>query len=443
MQDWLDSHPDIRTVRAIVADLNGQARGKRYPSRFGNKLVEAGVRMPLSALNVDIRGEDIANSPLVFETGDQDGVLRPTERGYLPAPWLASPSALLPMWMSREDGTPFPGDPRHALDTVLSRYDERGWTPLCATELEFYLIDDSTGVLQPPPSPRSGKRRLGGEVLSIRALDAFDDFFTDLYAACEDMDIPAESAISESGMGQFEVNLSHGPAMKTADDTFFFKMLVHGLARRHGFAASFMAKPYAEHAGNGLHMHFSVLNAQENNIFDDGSDAGSPLLRQAIAGCLDAMPDSTLIFAPHGSSYDRFVPGAHAPTGISWGYENRTTAIRVPSGPSVARRIEHRLAGGDINPFLFVAAVLGAALIGIEDAAEPPPPLTGNAYAKDHPRIPDNWADAIIRFESSDLLPRIFSAELLRNFALTKRQEIDTCGALPSAERIDLYLDTV
>ena len=441
--DWLDRNPHIRTIRTVVADLNGQARGKRLPARFAQGLIRDGARMPLSVLNVDIWGDDIEDSPLVFESGDRDGVLRPTERGFVPMPWLANPSALLPMWMFTEEGAPFQGDPRHALFSVLDRYALRGWTPIAATELEFYLIDDAGTDLQPPPSPRSGKRRLGGEMLSIRALDAFDAFFTELYDACEAMDIPAEAAISESGMGQYEINLSHGPALKAADDAFLFKLLARGLARRHGFAASFMAKPYEEHSGNGLHVHFSVLDRDGQNVFDDGTEAGSDTLRHAIAGALRAMPDSALIFAPHGNSYDRLVPDAHAPTGVSWAYENRTAAIRVPAGPAKARRIEHRVAGGDINPYLLLAAILGAALTGIEDAALPPAPITGNAYAARVPQIPADWGAAIAAFERSAILARIFSPDILRNYAMTKRQEKTYYEELSPDQRIDLYLDTV
>ncbi len=440
---WLQDHPEIRTIRTAVADLNGQARGKRTPARLADKLLAGEGRMPLSVLNVDIRGHDIENSPLVFETGDQDGILKPTERGFVPMPWLETPSALLPMWMFSENGAPFPGDPRHALAQVLDRYHKRGWQPVAATELEFYLIDDAGERLQPPPSPQSGKRRLGGEILSLGALDAFDAFFTELYDACEAMDIPAETAISESGMGQFEINLTHGPAMRTADDTWLFKLLAKGLARKHGFAASFMAKPYAEYAGTGMHMHFSVIDRDNRNVFDDGGAAGSDILRAAVAGCLDAMADSALIFAPHGNSYDRLVPGAHAPTGICWAYENRTAAIRVPAGSVRARRIEHRVAGGDINPYLLIAAVLGAALVGIEDGLEPPKPITGNAYAMDLPRMTSDWGVAIDRFEKSGLLRRILPQELQRNYTATKRQEMQYYADLTDDERVDLYLDTV
>lgn len=220
-------------------------------------------------------------------------------------------------------------------------------------------------------------------------------------------------------------------------------MLVKGLARRHGFAASFMAKPYPDYSGSGMHTHFSVLDEDGNNVFDDGGPKGTDTLRHAIAGCLNGMYDSTLLFAPHWNSYDRLVPEAHAPTGIAWAYENRTTAIRVPSGSPSARRIEHRVAGGDVNPYLTLAAILGAALVGIEDAAQPPDPIKGNAYALDLPQIPDKWAPAITAFEQSTIIPRIFHEELIRNLVLTKKQERHYMDELTPAERVEIYLDTV
>jgi glutamine synthetase len=445
MKDWLRKHPDVRTIRVAAADLNGQARGKRIPARFAENVTKNGTRFPFSVLNLDIWGEDIDDSPLVFEQGDQDGVLKPTERGFMPMPWLEAPTALLPIWMFRENGTPYEGDPRHALRHVVDRFKERGLTPVCAMELEFFLIDDSGKTLQVPPSPRSGKRRKAAETLSIRALDAFDTFFTDLYDACEAMDIPADTSTSETGLGQFEVNLMHcDDALRAADDAWLFKMLVKGLARRHGFAASFMAKPYPEYSGSGLHTHFSLIDEDGRNVFDSGGPKGTAMLRSAVAGCLNAMHDSTLIFAPHQNSYERLVPGKHAPTSICWGYENRTSAIRIPAGSTSARRIEHRVAGGDVNPYLMLAAILGAALDGITQAMEPPAPVTGNSYAiEDLPQIPDTWEAAIDALEQSQIVPRFLHPELIKNLISTKRQELHYIGDLTDTERVELYLDTV
>jgi glutamine synthetase len=444
MHNWLRKNPHVRTIRVAAADLNGQPRGKRVPVRFADKIGTEGTRFPFSVLNLDIWGEDIENSPLVMASGDRDGLLKPTERGFMPIPWLEAPAALLPIWMYHDDGTPYAGDPRHALRRVLERFKARGLTPVCAVELEFFLIDDSGRKLRVPPSPRTGKRRVAGEILSMRALDQFDTFFTDLYDACEAMDIPADTAISEAGLGQFEINLMHGDdALRAADDAWLFKMLVKGMARRHGFAASFMAKPYEDYAGSGLHVHFSVLDEEGNNVFDDGGPEGTDMMRHAVAGCLAAMTGSTLVFAPHANSFDRMVPGSHAPTGVSWAYENRTSALRIPSGNHKARRIEHRVSGGDVNPYLMLAAVLGAAINGIEDAANPPAPISGNAYQADLPQIPGTWAGAIDAFETDAQVARIFEPELIRNLVLTKRQELRDMQDLSPEEQVEIYLDAV
>jgi len=432
------------TFRVAASDLNGQMRGKRVPGSYADKLGEGAVRMPLSVLNVDLWGADIEGSPLVFDSGDADGVLYPTSRDPVPMPWLETPSALVPMTMFTDRGDPFPGDPRHALQEVLDRYEARGWQVIAATEMEFTLIDDTNSRPLAPTNPVTGRAINTAAILSVRQLDAFDAYFTALYEACDAMDIPADTVISESGLGQFEVNLMHQDAMRTADDAWLFKALVKGLARKFGFAATFMAKPYAEDAGNGMHVHFSVVDAKGNNIFDDGGARGTDELRQAVAGCLAAMPASTLIFAPHGNSYDRLVPGAHAPVSAVWAYENRTSAIRIPGGAPTARRIEHRVAGGDINPYLMLATVLGSALAGIEDAMRAPAPITGNAYEiTGVPRLATSWAEAIDIIESDPLIARILPAPLIANLVMTKRQELARFADQPHDTHWLSYLEAV
>ncbi|WP_204113960.1 glutamine synthetase family protein [Shimia biformata] len=431
------------TIRVGAADLNGQWRGKRVPGTYATKLDKGAVRLPLSALNADIWGEDIADSPLVFERGDVDGVLYPTDRGAVPMPWLATPSALVPMWMSLEDGTPYLGDPRHALNHVLDRYRARGWEVMAASEMEFSLVDDQGNALRPPRDPRSGRRLLSGSMYSLDELDAFDLFFTELHTGCKAMDLPVQSIVNEAGIGQFEVTFNHQEALYAADDALLFKMLVRGLARKHGMAATFMAKPYAQDAGNGMHVHFSVVDKDGNNVFDNGGEEGTPLLLSAIAGCLEAMPASTLIFAPHGPSYDRFAPGAHAPTQVCWGYENRTVAIRVPGGPTAARRIEHRVAGGDVNPYLMLAVMLGAAMDGIDRDLTPPPPIEGNAYEQDLPTLAEDWEEAVALFEKDPIIARALPGQLIRNLVRTKRQELERLDDIPSSKHWHTYLERV
>lgn len=434
----------LKTIRIAACDVNGQMRGKRMPAAQAGKLADGAARMPVSALNVDIWGRDIEDSPLVFETGDADGILKPTQRGPVPMPWLDTPSALVPMMLETDDGAPFLGDPRQVLAQVLDGYAARGWTVMAATEMEFNLVDDSGAQPGPPAHPHTGRKLSQQSVLSLEELDAFDVFFTDLYAGAEEMGIPAQSAISEAGLGQFEINLNHQDALRAADDAWLFKALVKGLARKHGMAATFMAKPYAEEAGNGMHVHFSVVDAQGNNVFDDGSATGTDLLHQAVAGCIAAMPASTLIFAPHGNSYARLVPGAHAPTGAAWAYENRTAAIRIPGGSPKARRIEHRTAGGDINPYLMLSVVLGAALLGITDKMVPPAASSGNIYEQtDLPQLAPDWETAIARFEESPLIARILPQMMIRNLVMTKRQELAGFAALPTDQHWLSWLEAV
>jgi glutamine synthetase len=434
----------LNNIRVAVADLNGHARAKRVPAVQYNALMAGEVKMPLSALNLDIWGNDIADSPFVFETGDADGFLRPTERGLLPMPWIGPDAAMLPMWMYHADGRPFEGDPRHALARIKARYEALGLRAVTATELEFYLIDDTEERFLPPISPVSGRRAMGAATLSMRMLDEFNAFFDALYAGCEAMGIEPDTATSEAGPGQFEINLHHGDdPLKMADDTWLFKILVRRLARSHGMAASFMAKPYAAASGSGLHLHASLVDDAGRNVFDNGGPEGSAMLRHAIGGVLAAMPDSALIFAPHANSYARLVPHAHAPTGVAWAYENRTASVRVPVGAPKARRLEHRTAGGDVNPYLLMSAVLGAMLIGIEDHITAPAPVTGDAYSQNLPQIPGTWAEAVDSFAHSPHMRRIFDPVLIDNMVRTKRQEMAGVAALSEQQLLDLYLESV
>ncbi|NKB29423.1 MAG: glutamine synthetase [Rhodobacteraceae bacterium] len=434
--DWLAANPDVQSLRLAICDLNGRAIGKRMPRAGAAKARSA--RMPFSALNLDFKGQDIDDSPLVFATGDADGVLRPTPRGPVLMPWLSQPAALLPMTLHHDDGHPFSGDPRHALSAVVDRYAAKGWRVEAAFEMEFHLLSATSPEFSPMHAERPG-----GNTLSLTALDEVEGFFNDLYAGAEIMGLGIGDAISEAGSGQFEVTLAHTDPLEIADTAWLFRMLAEGLARKHGVTATFMPKPFADGPGTGLHVHFSLWHQNsDRNVFDSG-ETGSALLRHAVAGCLAAMPASTLIFAPFVNSYDRFVDEAYAPTAVAWGYENRTVALRIPGGAPKACRIEHRVAGGDANPYLLLAAILGAALNGIEDATDPPAPTTGNAYAADCPAIPPDLSSAIHAFEQSAQVRRFLPADLIRNFVMTKRQERALWPGLTPGEQRALTLSLV
>lgn len=444
LNSLLQENPEIESVFACVCDLNGTMRGKRLPIEQAAKILGGGLRLPLSTLSVDVWGEDIEGNELVFETGDSDGICDFTGRPIVLINWTNRPSALAMLWMREEDGRPFAGDPRRALAEVVERYKERGLTPVVATELEFFLYDPSGTQPLPPRSPVTGKRLDSDGALSIDELQHFDEFLDDVYDACQEQGIPADAAISENGAGQFEINMMHvADALKAADDAVLFKRLVRGIAHKHGFAATFMAKPYGERAGSGFHVHFSLENDEGQNLFDNGTDEGSPLMLNAVAGLLATMQENTLVFAPHENSYRRLLPGAHAPTSVGWGYENRTAAIRIPGGSHKARRIEHRVAGADTNPYLVLASILGGAFIGIEGELEPDEPISGDAYSMKLDHLPLDWATSIEAFRRGRNVRKIYSKRLQTMLVESKTQELKRFARQVTDFEYDTYLGVV
>jgi glutamine synthetase len=441
---WLESQHGIRSLRAAVCDLNGVMRGKRIPREQAQKVLEGGLRMPLSVVGVDIWGEDIVNSPLVFATGDADGLCEPIGRGILPMDWTAEPTAIIPLWLREESGIPFGGDPRRALAHIVDRFKGHGFTPVVAMELEFYLYDPAEQRPLAPVSPITGKRLDADSVLSIDELDDFGAFFSDVYAACEAQGVPADSAIAENGIGQFEINLMHvADPLRAADDAVLFKRIIKGIARKHGFAASFMSKPYGQRSGSGLHVHFSLLDKDGQNVFDNGGSDGSTTMRNAVGGLIEAMSETTLLFAPHFNSYRRLRPGTHAPSSAAWGYENRTVAVRIPGGSSKARRIEHRVAGADANPYLVLTGILAGALAGIERQLTPPDPVQGDAYSRRLKSLPPDWASAIDAFAAGPIVEAMLPPMLRDMLVACKRQEMSTFALQVTDFEYETYLDMV
>ncbi len=441
---WLAGRDDITSVQAAVCDLNGILRGKRIPVHQLEKVLDGSMRMPLSIVGVDVWGEDIVGNRQVFTHGDSDGYCMPTGRGVIPVNWSSRPSALIPLWMFEEGARPFAGDPRQALARILERYEALELTPVVATELEFYLVDAEASTAVPPVSPYTGKRLDSDAILSIDELSDFGDFFFDVYDECSKQNIPADAALAENGIGQFEINMLHtADPLKAADDVVLFKRLVKGVARKHGLSATFMAKPYGTRSGSGFHVHMNLIDADGHNVFDDGTSEGSSMLAHAVGGLLAGMAESTLTFAPHFNSYRRLRPDTHAPTSASWGYENRTTAIRIPGGNPASRRIEHRVAGADANPYLVLSAILGAALYGIENQMLPPDPFVGRAYSERLPKLPADWASAVNAFEDGEIVPTFFD-EVLRNMLVAcKRQEMSGFASNVTDFEFAAYLEIV
>lgn len=431
----------------FIVDLNGNLRGKRLLGSSLERVMEEGIKLPRSVVGLDFWGDDVPDNGLVFETGDNDGICMPIQTEPVPVPWAEMPRHQLQAMMENPDGTAFGADPRQVLKSIIGKFHAHGWYPVMATELEFYLMDADAEELQRPRPPvldRGHGRRLNTkDAYSIEDVDGLESFFAEIRRSCDAQGVLADTIISELGPGQFEINLKHVPdPLGAADQAIWFKRMLKGIARKYNYTATFMAKPYAEYSGNGFHVHFSLLDKDGNNLFDNGGEEGTPMLRNAIAGMLKLMPESMLMFAPHLNSYHRFQDGSHAPVFACWGYENRTAAVRVPESEPDARRVEHRVSGADANPYLVLAAVLAGALYGIENKLEAPEPVEGDAYSdcNEDIRLPWYWDDAIDLLDVSTVLRQYLGDEFVDVLSAVKRHELKLLSERISDIEYESYL---
>lgn len=445
---YLSAYPGTELIDAFFFDLNGIPRGKRLPVAALDKLYDDGLCLPASTVALDVWGLEVLDSGLVFETGDRDWLFRPVPGSLRPVPWAETPTAQVLLQMEPGVGGACEfGDPRNVLAQMVRRFSELGLTPVVAVEFEFRLLDAAPGEdgrPQLPRLPQSGLRLAGSQLLGLDELDELSPVFDDIRQACKVQGVETETLIAEQAEAHYEINLVHRPdAMQAADQAMLFKRTVRQVAAKHGMIGCFMAKPFGDEPGNGMHVHFSLLDERGRNVFDDGSDIGSPELRQAVAGLLALMNDSTAIFAPHANSYRRFQMHAHVPMAPSWGYDNRTVAVRVPLSKEGSTHIEHRVAGADANPYLVVAAILAAAHYGMSQRLEPPAPTAGDAYAQYEPSLPASWEEAGTRFERAQVLRQYLGDDFMKLFAALKRQEMETLKRRVTLEEYAAYLRTV
>jgi glutamine synthetase len=445
-EDFLAANPDVTSVQVVLTDADGVGRGKSVRRGELARLYTHGRYLPNSILGLDITGADVEEAGLLWEDGDADRVCWPVAGTLVRAPWQTPPAGQLLATMHELDGTPSPGDPRHALKRVADRFAGLALTPVLAIELEFYLLDRARGAdgrPRPPASPVSGHRPHQPQAYLLSDLDDQAPFVADVYAACAVQGLPAQTLIAEYAPGQLEIVLHHrADALRAADDAVMFKRLVRGVAAAHGMDATFMAKPYAERSGSGMHMHVSLRDASGGNAFASADPAGNTLLRHAVGGMAATMAECVGIFAPNANSYRRFRRNSYAPLAPSWGVNNRSVSLRVPAGPAETRHVEHRVAGADANPYLAAAALLAGVHHGIVNKLDPGPPLAGNAYAKAPPSLPSNWYDALARTESSSFLKDYLGARFMDIYCAIKRAEQDRFFAQVTELDFDWYLRT-
>jgi glutamine synthetase len=433
--------PETATIDLVLPDLVGIARGKRLVADAFEAALDGGLGFPSSLYGIDATGANVDASGLVWEHGDADlpCVIDPTTLA--PVPWRASGAQVLG-GLGAPGGGPFFADPRAVLQAVAARFEALGLTPVCALELEFFLLDRGAdgGLPRVARAHGSGETTDCGAVYGLDPLDVQDDFLARLRSYCERQELPVKGAVSEYAPGQLEVNLGHvADPLQAADQAFLLKRAIKAAARAEGLQATFMAKPFAGQASNGLHVHVSLVDRAGHNRFAADEEA----LHHAIGGLRATMAEAMLLFAPNANSYRRLRPLSYAPLAPTWGHNNRTVALRVPAGPDAARRIEHRVAGADASPYLALAAVLAGIHHGLERRLDPGPPVAGNAYAEVAPSLPLSWEQAIDALEAAAVLPQYLGAEFCRLYRVCRAAERDRFADLITPAEYAWYLATV
>ncbi len=329
--------------------------------------------------------------------------------------------------MREADGKPFFADPRAVLGNLQERFRQEKLIPHIAMEMEFYVIDRQRRdgfSPQLPIIPRTQERETQTQGYALFDLDNYHEFVQELLTVPQLQDLPVKGVVAEFAPGQFEVNLRHQPdAVKACDQALLLRRLVRGVANKFGFDVTFMAKPFAEHAGNGMHVHLSLANERHKNVFCNKKQQPSRELHHVVGGLIEFLPDCTLLFAPHVNSFRRFEEGSFAPANMAWGVNNRTTALRIPHSQPEALRIEHRVAGADANPYLVVAGILAGAHYGLQHKLQPPPAVEGNAYVRAQPQLLRDWTEARLQFEDAKRLRRYLGGAFCDLYAALKAEE--------------------
>ncbi len=445
---FMADNPDVEIVEMVFPDMNAVMRGKWLPAKQIDKLARGSVRMPMSTYNLDIASEDVEEAHIAVDIGDPDGVGWPIAHSFGRALWAERPTAIALMTMTEPDGrTPCEYDPRQVLARVSARFEKLGLTPVVAPELEFYLVDEETDDFghARPPMGVGGDRLEASQVYMLDVKSAFSGVLAEIDAAAKALGAPAEAATAEFGPGQFEINLGHtADPLAAADHAIMLRRAIRGVARQHGMDGCFMAKPYGDQSGSGLHFHVSLVDEAGRNIFDaGGGEEPSATMRAAVGGMLATMADMTLVFAPHLNSYRRLRPASYAPWIAAWGLDNRGVAVRCPALHGPAARIEHRVSGSDANPYLALAGILAGVLHGLEHKSDPGAPVEGEPGPEDGAPLPTSWPDSIAAFAGSAFTRDALGAEFTRVYAAMKRQEMERLlGRVTDAE-YDTYLRTL
>ncbi len=412
---------DIDTVIVAFADMQGRLVGKRVAARlFREDVAEHGAEACNYLLAVDVENNTVGGYDISsWETGYGDMVLVPDFDTLRLVPWLPG-SALVMADLRSPDAAPVVVSPREILKAQIDRLAEKGLVPFVGTELEFIVFDDSFRAAW-----AKGYRELMPASdynidYALLASTRMEPLLRDIRLGMEGAGMYCEGVKGECNLGQQEIAFRYAEALATCDNHTIYKNGAKEIADQHGKSLTFMAK-YNEREGNSCHIHLSVRGTDGSPVMADGKGM-SKLMEHWIAGLLHTMREMTLFFAPNINSYKRYVPGSFAPTAVAWGMDNRTCALRVV-GHGQGLRVENRVPGGDVNPYLAVAAIIAGGLYGIENELELEPMFTGNAYVSDAPRVPSTLRDAADLFAGSAIAKAAFGEDVVAHYLNNARIE--------------------
>ncbi len=411
-------------VECIISDLPGIARGKAVPATKYAR--QTSFHLPDSIFYQTISGDwgEAAGAEGFIE---RDMILKPDLSTATAAPWTGDWTIQVIHDAFDRKGNAVPYAPRNVLKRVVDLYHAKGWKPIVAPEMEFYLVARNIDPAKPIEAMmgRSGRPAAARQAYSMTAVDEFGPVIDDIYDFAEAQGFEIDGITQEGGAGQLEINLRHGSPVKLADEVFYFKRLIREAALRHDCFATFMAKPIENEPGSAMHIHHSIIDIETGgNAFSGPQGGETDLFFHFIGGLQKYLPAAIAIMAPYVNSYRRYVRNHAAPVNLEWGRDNRTTGIRIPLADAKARRVENRLAGMDCNPYLCIAASLACGYLGMVNEIWPSKQYKGDAYEgeEDVPRV---MGDALDLFEDAKELHDVLGPEFARVYSIVKRTEYE------------------
>lgn len=420
-KNWMDHLPKatkaalnnrgLDEVECIIPDTVGTSRGKAMPAYKFNP--DDTFFLPVSLFYQTVSGGYV-DMDIEGQWLEKDVVLRPDMSTATVVPWADDPTIQVICDMSNRDGEPLAIAPRNVLRRVLDLYAQKGWKPIVAPELEFYLTKPHTDANEPiePPLGRTGRVGLGAQVYSMSAVDEYGPVIDTIYDFAESQGLEIDTVIQEGGPGQIEINLMHGDPLRLADQVFYFKRTIREAALKNGIFATFMAKPMRDYPGSAMHVHQSIVHAETGeNIFSNADGSPTDLFYQFIGGTQKHLLDVVPLVAPYVNSYRRItVDGQSAPSNLEWATDNRTTGLRIPVSDPVARRVENRVIGMDCNPYLAIAASLACGYLGMINGIDPRPAAQKEVWETDYP-LPAGLGAALARFQAAAEIREVLGEE--------------------------------